>query len=145
MVLIKSKPETFLSDSLFSTPFNGLFNSLMDEVKPRHGHMNFWPSSDIIEHQDAYEIRLSLPGIKKEDIKISLDGDHLTIEGERRQEQNSETSKYLKREMNYGKFSRSFTIGKADSKGIEAGFEDGVLSVRLPKRAEEKVSVIQIK
>lgn len=145
MVLIKSKPANFLNDGFFPQSFNTLFNSILDENAQKQHTFNFMPAADILENEDSFEIRMSLPGINKDDVRISLDGDHLTIEGERRHKQKSENSKFLKKEISYGKFSRSFTIGKTDTASIDAVFEEGVLTVHLPKQAESKASVIQVR
>lgn len=145
MVLIKSKPAGILNDGFFPQSFNTLFNSILDENAQKQHAFNFMPAADILEHEDAFEIRMSLPGIKKEEVRISLDGDHLTIEGERKHVQKSENSKFLKKEISYGKFSRSFTIGKTDTAAIDAVFADGVLTVHLPKQVESKASVIQVR
>ena len=145
MVLIKSKPAAFLNDGFFPQSFNTLFNSILDENVQKQQTFNFMPAADILEHEDAFEIRMSLPGIKKEEVRISLDGDHLTIEGERKHTQKSENSKFFKKEISYGKFSRSFTIGKTNTSAIDAVFEEGVLTIHLPKQAESKATVIQVR
>ncbi len=145
MVLIKSKPETLFNDSFFPGSFNSVLRTFFDEGRQETQAFDFMPAADIVDHSDSFEIRMSLPGIKKEEVKISLDGDRLTIEGERREEQKSETSKFLKKEIRYGKFSRTFVVGKADANGVEAVFENGLLSVSIKKKAEEKAALINIK
>lgn len=145
MVLIKSKPEALLNDRYFPKSFNSIFNSFFDDSIVRTDLMNFMPQADIIEKEKQFEIRMSLPGIKKEDVKISLDGEMLNVEGERKHEINKETDKFVRRELSYGKFSRSFNIGKYDSGKIEASFENGILNITVPKSVEEKISTIEIK
>lgn len=143
MVLIKSKPESFLTESFFPHSFNSFFNSF--DRHQGHQNLSFVPQSDILEREKEFEIRLSLPGVKKEDVKISLEGDRLNIEGERKSEHTEEGVKFVRKEVSYGKFSRSFNIGKADGSKIDAVFSDGILSIRLPKSDEEKSSTIVIR
>ncbi|MCC6817502.1 MAG: Hsp20 family protein [Bacteroidia bacterium] len=107
--------------------------------------VNFIPQSDIVEKEDHFEIQMSLPGIKKEDVKISLEGDLLSIEGERKMELKEEKEKFVRRELSYGKFSRSFNVSKLDTANIEAKFEHGLLNISIPKSKIEKSSQIEIK
>jgi HSP20 family protein len=145
MVLIKSKPETMRHAGVFPHGFNSILNSFFEDSKIETQNIHFMPQADIVEMGRHYEIRLSLPGMSKEDVKISLDGELLTVEGERKQAAMEEGSRFLKREIRYGKFSRSFSMNRIDSAKIEAEFINGVLSITLPKLAEEKVSTIAIK
>lgn len=145
MVLIKSKPETVFHDGLFPRSFNSALQSFFDESRPTAQNFNFIPSADILEHNESYEIVMPLPGLKKDEVSITMDGDRLTISGERKLEQKQETSKFLKKEISYGKFSRSFAVGKTNLSGVEAEFTDGVLRVVLPKPVEEKATQISIK
>jgi HSP20 family protein len=143
MLHLKSRPETNLSDSFFPQSFNSVIGALMDE---RRSIVNdFTPSADILEMDTAFEIRMALPGIKKEEVKISLEGDLLRVEGERKQESETSNSRFIKKEMSFGRFSRSFKIGKIELSKIEAAFEHGILKITLPKSAEEKPAQILIK
>lgn len=141
MVLIKSKPESYLHEGLFPQTFNSLLNTFFDDSRAKAPHFNFMPQADIIEREKEFEIRMSLPGIVKEDVKISLEGELLTVEGERKNITTEEGSKFLKREISYGKFSRSFKVGKVDAAMIEASFDQGVLSLRLPRLVEETKTI----
>ena len=115
MVLIKSKPEHMMHTGVFPHNINSILNSFFEESRVKPNSINFMPQADIVEKTTSYEINMSLPGIKKEDVKIALDGDLLTVEGERKPETGDESSKFLKREISYGRFSRSFTLGKVDT------------------------------
>ena len=145
MVLIKSKPETLFNERFVPQSFNQLVNAFFEDSKINTGGFDFMPKADIIESEQHYDIHMALPGIKKEDIKISVEGDMLNIEGERKKTISENTEKYVRRETSFGKFSRSFNIAKLDSSAIEAGFENGILTIRLPKQRTEKPSVITIK
>jgi HSP20 family protein len=145
MTIIKSNASPLYSDSYFQKPLQSLLNSFFEESNIRQSDLGFSPSSDIVEKEKHYEIHVSLPGVKKEDVKISHEGNLLKIEGEKKQEHKEETTKYYKREISYGKFSRSFNIGDADTSTIEAEFKDGVLLVLIPKTNTVKTSTIAIK
>ncbi|MFC3878628.1 Hsp20/alpha crystallin family protein [Algoriphagus namhaensis] len=108
---------------------------------------SFNPAVDISEDEKAYDIQLSVPGAKKENFKIELVDGTLTISGERKWEEKKEGKNYHSVESQYGSFSRSFFLpDDAQSEGIEASYEDGILKVIVPK-AEKKIakSVIEVK
>lgn len=93
--------------------------------------------TDIKEAGDSYRLEADLPGFKKEDISISLDGDLLTI-GAQRSTENEEADKdgsFVRRERTYGAFSRSFDVSGIQHEGIKAEYTDGVLKLTLPKKA----------
>ena len=93
--------------------------------------------TDVIDTGDAYELQAELPGFKKEDITIDVENDVLTISAERKYE-NDENSKpnYVKRERFYGSFSRSFDVSGINVDGIEAAYNDGILTLNMPKKVE---------
>lgn len=145
MVLIKSKPQTIFNDRFVPQSFNQMMQAFFDDSKVQATALDFYPKADIIEKEKQYEIHMALPGLKKEDIKISVEGDMLNVEGERRHSFNEETDKVVRRETSYGKFSRSFNVSKLDTSSVEAAFENGVLNITIPKQSIEKQSVISIK
>lgn len=100
----------------------------------------FSPSVDISEDNDSYHIEVALPGLKKEDIKMDLKDNTLTISGERKYENEKKDKRYHLMESGYGKFSRSFDLtDEVDKDSINAKFKDGILYIDL-KKSEEKVS-----
>ena len=117
-------------------------SSLMEELVEESGLVgenDFVPSANTRESEEAYHIELDLPGIKKEDIEVSIDENILTISGERKTETEIKEEDYYKIESSYGTFKRSFTLPEnADIDNIDAESEDGVLEVVIPKRPEEK-------
>jgi HSP20 family protein len=143
MVHFKSRPETQLNESFFPQSFNSVINALMDDR--RTASADFIPSSDILETDSVYEIQMALPGVNKEDVKISIEGEMLKVEGEKKQIENRKGFRYIKNEVGFGRFSRAFKIGKVDPSKVMAEFEQGILKITLPKRAEVKPSQIQIK
>ena len=100
---------------------------------------------NIHETKDAYHLELSAPGLKKEDIKINVENDVLTISYEQKEETKSEDYKTVRREFKYNSFKRSFTLDdKIDSGKIQGKYEDGILKVHIPKKAEAQAVSRQI-
>ncbi|MGV3503944.1 MAG: Hsp20/alpha crystallin family protein [Adhaeribacter sp.] len=101
---------------------------------------SFRPLVDVIETEAAFQLQVALPGFKKENIKLDFEESKLTISGERKFEAEKESHKYHFLETNYGSFTRTFTLPETIQDGaIEARFEDGLLTVVLPK--VEKVNL----
>jgi len=111
-----------------------------------HTNGGIWsPATDIHETKDDFVVSIELPGIKREDIKVTVQDDVLTIRGESKQERDHEDTSYHQVERAYGFFSRSFTLPAAVKEGqINATYQDGILRVVLPKADEVKPKEIPI-
>ena len=94
--------------------------------------------TDIQDNGGSYTLEAELPGFSKEDIQIDIDGDQMTIQAQHKSEneQKDEKGSYLRRERYFGSYSRSFDISQIDADNIAASYENGVLKLDLPKRAE---------
>ena len=149
MTLIKRNPNVpafanFFDDFLAKDMFN--WN---DKNFAEFG--NTLPSVNVKENNQNFDIELAVPGMKKDDFKISLDRNILTISSETKteHEQKDENGKYTRREFNYQSFSRSFTLPKdtVDSENIEANYVDGILKISVPKKVKEEapVKTIEVK
>lgn len=104
------------------------------------------PLVDIVEDEKEYLIKAELPEVKKEDAKVTVQDDVLTIAGERKYEKEEKGKKYHRVERAYGSFERSFTLPEdADGAKISAEFKDGVLKVHLPKSEKVKPKSIEVK
>lgn len=104
------------------------------------------PLVDITEDEKEYLIKAELPEIKKEEIKISVQNDVLSISGERKSEKEERGKKYHRVERSYGSFVRSFTLPEdADGTKVNAEYKDGVLKVHLPKSEKAKPKAIEVK
>ena len=92
--------------------------------------------TDIRDTGDAYVLEADLPGMKKEDIHIDIDGDRLSISAERSavKEEKDENGGYVRCERSYGSFSRSFDISGVQAENISAAYENGVLTLTMPKK-----------
>jgi HSP20 family protein len=100
---------------------------------------------NVSETEDAYELEASLPGVKPEDVEITLTNNTLTISGETKAEEEKEDRTFHMRERRYGSFVRSLTLPSAiNPDAVEAHFENGVLRLRVPKAEEAKPKRIQI-
>lgn len=110
------------------------------------GAGNWMPPMDIYETQDAYVLEADLPGVKKEDIDLQVIEDRLVLKGSRKREVSEENQGYQHHERIEGQFERSFRIrGGVDGDKVEARFENGVLSVTLPKPETAKPRQIDVK
>jgi HSP20 family protein len=126
--------------SLFGrTPFRGFGEEAMTVSE-------WMPLVDIAEDEKEYLIKVELPEVKKEDVKVTVEGGVLTITGERKFEKEEKGKKYHRVERAYGSFMRSFTLpeGAAGDK-VSAEFKDGVLKVHLAKSPEAKPKSINVK
>lgn len=103
------------------------------------------PMVDITENKDAFVIKAELPGIKKEDVKVSVQDGVLTLQGERNYENTEDDDKRHRVERFYGHFSRSFTLPEhVDDENIQASYQDGVLELTLPKQEKTKPRAIEV-
>jgi HSP20 family protein len=104
------------------------------------------PSVDIFEREDALVVRAELPGVGKDEIGVRVEDDTLVVEGERKEEAESEKTAIYRRERLSGRFSRSFSLPQTvDASRIEASHKDGVLEIVLPKLEQAKPRKIEIR
>jgi len=98
------------------------------------------PSVNIKENANEFKVELAVPGFNKDDFKLKLNQDLLTISSEKKVEsETNEGERFTKREFSYQSFSRSFTLPlTADSERIQANYDNGILVVRIPKKEESK-------
>ena len=99
------------------------------------------PAYNVTESDNAYTVEVAVPGIRKEDCKIRLNGDVMTISVEKQQqlEENGKKRRYLRKEFSYSKFEQSFSLPEeVDQKNVHAEVKDGVLSISLPKKEVKK-------
>ena len=92
--------------------------------------------TDVVDTGDAYKLDAELPGFNKDDIKIDVENDVLTISAERKLENDENKHNFVKRERFYGSYSRSFDVSGIEVDRIEAAYNDGVLTLTMPKKVE---------
>jgi HSP20 family protein len=146
MNLVKLDPIKELED--VSTRLNRMFERFPPRAESGREMLSVadWaPSSDITETDAAYLIKAEIPGVKKEDVKVTLQDGILTMQGERKQEKEEKSKKFHRVECSYGSFMRSFRIpDDADENSVKAEFKDGMLNVTLAKSAKAKARSIDV-
>ena len=136
-------------DSAFSNlhgEIDHMFNRFMRGGTIDDGASVWLPAVDVTEEQDKYILNIELPGVRKDDVKITMVDDVLTIRGEKKQEKETKEKNCLRVERTYGSFQRSFTLPASIHGGkTEASYDNGVLTVTLPKSEEAKPKEIEVK
>jgi HSP20 family protein len=131
--------------SLARQGFDDIFESVLNDTFLSDRMVSRVPAVNVSETDGHYHIELAAPGLKKEDFKVNLDRDMLTISAEQQSEQKENDKKYNKCEYNYASFVRSFTLpDSANDEGIEAEYTDGVLKINVAKREEARTASRQI-
>ena len=128
MTLIKRRP-------LFTDFFENdrFFDSFPKEW------INRIPSVNITENSKEFRIEFGAPGLKKEDFKIDVDKNTLTVSSEKEEKKKEENERFTKQEFNYSSFSRSFILpDSVETDDVKAKYEDGVLKIHLAKKEESK-------
>jgi len=128
-------------------PTFGRMTGLQDEIdRLFETPLQAWtPALDVHEDKDGYTIRVEVPGMKREDIVVSLQDGALVISGERREEKITDETEVHRQERFYGKFSRALTLPAAVAGDkVKAAYKDGILTVTLPKAEEAKPKQIDV-
>jgi HSP20 family protein len=109
------------------------------------GKRSFLPSADISETDKEYLIRTELPAVKKGDVYVTTEDGMITIQGERKHEEEEKSERFHRVESSYGTFTRSFALPEnADVEAIRCQSRDGVLTVHIPKKSEKKAKARRI-
>src|SRR5829696_9296471 len=131
------KPEPF------SQEVNRLFNTLFDLSDT--GVQRWVPAMDLMEADDHFVLRADLPGLGEDDVSIEVQDNTLTISGERKSEHEERQRGWYRLERSFGRFSRSLTLPEGvNADAVTAGFDRGVLEVRIPKPEERKPRRVEI-
>jgi HSP20 family protein len=144
MALVRWDPTREL-DSLQSD-MNRLFDSFFGGRQGNGVSGRRWiPAMDLVETDDHLVLRADLPGISEDDIEIEIKDNVLTVSGERKSEREDKGEGYHRVERSFGRFSRSLSLPDGvDADSVNAGFDRGVLEVKIPKPAETKPHRVQI-
>lgn len=117
-------------------------------LRPLFGQMESEPQMrlDVAESDKAYTVKADIPGVKKEDIKVSVDGNHVSISAEvKKEKEEKEGSKVVRSERYYGSVSRSFSLAQdVDQGAVTAKYNDGVLELNLPKMQGSAAKTITV-
>lgn len=141
MTLLTVKPE----NGRFATPrFSNLFDNFFENEFHNINRKEFFKTPALVNVKDtesAYIIDVAAPGFKKEDLSIKVENNLLILSAETKQETETKEEKFTRKEFNFSSFNRSFTLPKTvDAEKIAAAYENGILTVTLPKKEEAKPS-----
>jgi HSP20 family protein len=135
-----TRPRTRMVPSVFEDFFRP-----MDEFFDRGpwGRVINMPAVNVIENTDEYKLSFAVPGMKKNDFKIDIDGNMLTISAEVEEKKEKKEEEFTREEYNFSSFSRTFTLpDEVNKEKVEAIYVDGVLKLSLPKKEEAKKALI---
>jgi len=122
-----------------------IFGDFLDTTFPVRAR-EFAPEIEVRETENTFVIEAELPGLAKEDFKLTAENNTLTLEGEKKLAKDEKEEGYYRSERKYGSFRRSFRLtDEVDSKKIKADFKNGVLSIEIPKVAKAKPKQIEVK
>jgi HSP20 family protein len=141
--------EPFRELSSLQTEMNRLFNAAFGEVPNGGGGAGsarrWMPAMDLLETDEDFVLRADLPGMSESDVNVELEDNVLTLSGERKSEHEEKGEGFYRVERASGAFSRSLTLPKGvDAEAVTAGFDRGVLEVRIPKPEQRKPRKITI-
>jgi HSP20 family protein len=124
---------------------NRLFESSFSRRRD-HSTLTSWaPAVDIFETENELVVKADLPEVREKDIDVRVENNMLTVRGERKFEEKTEKENYLRVERTYGTFSRSFSLpNTVNNEAIQADYNNGVLTITLPKRAESKPKQVKV-
>jgi HSP20 family protein len=133
----------------YTDPFDQLFNTVLGANGSRNGNgasLMRAPDTDVIETEREIRVVTEMPGLKREHIEVDVENNVLTVRGEKREERNEgEPGRFHLAERRYGTFTRSFVLPRdVDPEQIQADFEDGVLTIAIPKSERARRRRIQV-
>jgi HSP20 family protein len=139
MALVRWEPVRELTS--LQSEMNRLFNSFFDApTGAGNGPSRRWvPAMDLVEADDHFVLKADLPGLEEKDVAIEVEGDVLTVSGERKEEHQRTGEGFHRIERSFGSFRRSLTLPEGvDPEAVTASFDKGVLEVRIPKPEQRK-------
>ena len=151
MTLVKFNPFRDLLNverefNRLARTFDNRFGLSQGKEDDEYDNAVWTPLTDIFEDDNKYKLKIDLPGVSKEDLKLSFKNGELCISGERKQEKEEKNGQYHRIERTFGKYYRSFRLPELiKSDKIDAEFKDGQLTVSIPKAEEAKPKELEIK
>lgn len=141
MALIRWQPRESFA---LNREIDNLVSKFWGDLDTWHG-TGWNPRVDAVESDHEFTVHAELPGLNKDDIKVTLEDDVLTIEGERKHEEEQKDKHFFRCERSYGKFKRAFKLGtEVQAEKIAANYKDGVLTLTLPKSEAAKPRQIDV-
>jgi HSP20 family protein len=144
MAIIRWRPLGEVNN--FKREMDQMFDNFFGSGKDVDEFSSAWhPSVDIKETKDDFVLMAEVPGMSKDDIKINISENTLTIKGEKKEEQKGDDQNYHRVERRYGAFQRSFTLPtQIHGTKVKAAYKDGILTITMPKKEEVKPKEIPI-
>ena len=139
--------EPFREFSPMQDRLNRLFRESYNPERPEEAltTTSLAPPVDIYEDEHNITLKIEVPGIDEKDIDVRIEGNTLTVHGERKLEKEEKEENFRRVERHYGSFTRSFTLpGSVDPGQVSADYDKGVLKIKLPKKAEAKPQQIKV-
>jgi HSP20 family protein len=136
----------FQSISRLRDEINRLFENSWSDASRSSEFLHGWaPAIDVFEDQESVTVKAELPGLKREDIELSVQGSTLTISGERRRDEDPEDTEHFRSETYFGRFQRCIILPQpVDAAQVKATYRDGILCIELPKTEEARRRHIQV-
>ena len=127
-------------------PFTGLMENIFGHELLHREHALYVPAVNIREEEQSYILELSAPGYQKENFKLAIEKETLVVSGKHTEEKEAKEQKFSRKEFSYGSFQRAFKLPKnVNESAIAAKYENGILIVTLPKKAEDAKENREIK
>ena len=144
MDLVRWEPRRSLTKGFFDDFFDMVDSSSRGKRSWFDG--GIWsPAVDLVDKQDKLVAKVELPGVEKKDVKLSLNDNNLTIQGEVQKDEETKKEDYYYRERAYGSYSRTISLpAEVDKEKIKAKFKNGILEITIPKKPEAKPKEITI-
>ena len=144
MAIIRWRPLGEVDN--FRREMGRMFDNFFDsETEVGESSLTWYPSVDVKETKDEFVLMAEVPGMSKDDIKINISENTLTIKGEKKEEKKQDDHNYHRVERRYGTFQRSFTLPtQIQGNKVKAAYKDGVLTITMPKKEEVKPKEIPI-
>ena len=132
-------------DDLFADPFGNMFRRFLRTTDWPAVRMSSEMKIDVTENDKEYLVKAEIPGAKKEDVSVKIDGNTVSVSAEIKEEKETKGERVLTRERYYGSLSRAFSLAhEINEKEAQARFDNGILTLSLPKRAQAKGTTLQI-
>lgn len=133
-------PGFYDAGRLMGLNFDDLLQDFFgSSIKPFSSGENFYPLIDVFDEKDRIMVKSEIPGMEKNDIKVSVEDQKLLIKGEKKEEKEEKRNGQIYQERSFGKFYRSLKLPAAvDSEKIKARYKDGILTVEIPKKEEKE-------
>jgi HSP20 family protein len=147
---VLTKWQPFREVTSLQERVNQLFNDVFSDIdSPDRSSLtslfSIAPRTDVYEEDDRIVLEMEVPGIKEEDVHLTLEGNTLSISGERKIENNRKPDRYQRVERYYGSFSRTFTLpSSVDPDSVDAKYEHGILHVSMAKKANARPRQIKV-